>query len=1580
MRRKTLSILLASCMLFTAFQFYACAKDTVEYSWTFDQEGDFEAWRPSNVEEAAVRDGVLFGKAQKMSSETIPEYYDPGLYSPAIELDANAYRYVVVEMKYALTSKESDTIGIYFTTSSGGLSQDRFVGLDKIGKTSDGQSIVYQFDMFTCDGWDGVITQIRVDPISAAGEFSIDSIRIMPDGGESQTGEPQSDGVPTTAPQGADLDQAEPADGAFSAQRTYENEFTDVNENDWFYGAVKSAYETGLMNGAGEGVFLPDGKMTVGQGIAVACRIHDKYFGGDGQFDQGDVWYQVYVDYAVDKGLITSGQFDSYTRNIRRYEMAMLFASFLPVSYYNAINDVYDIPDVGPAYPYYDALMLLYRAGIIMGNDEYGTFTPNADIKRSEVCAIISRVTDKNNRLKKVLSVKQSGQAIYLIDDNEHPYSGWDFDNRGQAYSAKGYYASYLFEDVSDVYPTMLKRNFKPQSSGILTLESNFTITKESDDFEYRMTDADGNTAFRVFTKDGSYYILKNDGTSDQSIAVTGEKTSLKAVIDLDAQSYVLYLNNTFAGGYDFAQPCGALCVLNAGFTGRGTGKVNMAGVKLYVNYAVNERFLTPFENVFPADWEAASTGELSAKTFQAANNTFSLEDVYVLRVVNQAGKNTVLTKEFKAIQGDVGFEVKFISETSMSGIGFSIGSGDKAAFTVKTDGKNLVTGNGTVLREYAANVWNTLRIEIDTQNATAFVRFNGKDLSTYPLENEIHTFDRLNLTLDTSERAVVKYDDILVFPILPEPEDYVPAPVPCESDDYYIGLHVCSLWRNGFWRGTNAAWDIISPFDELTPYMGYYDEGMAEVADWEIKWLAEHGIDYQLLCWYGPSSITEPVKFPGFSQALNDGFFNAKYKDQSKFAIMWENNFTNSINAQQFREYLIPYWVEYYFKDPSYMTIDNKLVFSIYNFNKCIDYFGSIDNVKAEMEYLRGVVKELGYDDMILMFAGAGADAAKLANMQKVGADGAYAYNWGPPSYTAAYQKSAITSTANAFASVKDPDFVHFPTVGVGFNAVARHDTRTPSISLEEYEKILRWTKDEYLTNPNFYADQDSFKSKMILLSCWNEYDEGHYINPSNLYGFGFLDTLRKVFTDDPSHVDAKPTEQQKDRINNMAPKGRSVLRPLRWYEEPVPTSDQERLIAWDLSTEAGRNAFRISNATVTDSNGKLAGTATNIDPIVQTASKLQLDIDDANYVHVRLKALPESGAEQLMCEVFFTTESGASWTASQSVSKNIETGKTVDLYFNMKTNAAWFGTLTGLRVDPMNQVGDFEVELIEIIKAEPAFNLIIDSKQIKSELPLETDNGKMMVPFNPVTGLANDLNAYYEWNKGTKTLMIEIDGSVMEFTMDHDIAVINGENVALYKAPYLLDGIPMIPLDVVCLYAGYSFEMQGPNQAEVRTALYDYMSNLNDIINSRKEYEWEFNLDNDKEGWKTGNLALSEVTGGFLHGVSESGDPLLSFGESLNLDASKYKKIIVGMKYTAESDTPSACIYFSPVNGGSMNESMSVKTALSGKSSDDKVIEYEFDMSTNPAWKGVIDKIRFDPYSCHGEFWIDYIRIIQD
>ena len=189
--------------------------------------------------------------------------------------------------------------------------------------------------------------------------------------------------------------------GNFTRQRSYSGQFADVSAGVWYYDSVASAYELGLVSGRSATAFAPGGYIKLGEAVALACRVHSTYRGTSPDFSgTGGAWYDPYVQYAVRNGIIRSGEYGDYSAFASREQFASIFAAALPETELSAINHIPDdgIPDVAMTSIYARAIYRLYRAGVLTGNDGYGTFDPMSEIKRSEVAAILIRLVQPGMR------------------------------------------------------------------------------------------------------------------------------------------------------------------------------------------------------------------------------------------------------------------------------------------------------------------------------------------------------------------------------------------------------------------------------------------------------------------------------------------------------------------------------------------------------------------------------------------------------------------------------------------------------------------------------------------------------------------------------------------------------------------------------------------------------------------------------------------------------------------------------------------------------------------------------------------------------------------------------------------------------------------------------------------------------------------------------------------------------------------------------------------------------------------------------------------------------------------------------
>ena len=191
-----------------------------------------------------------------------------------------------------------------------------------------------------------------------------------------------------------------PGRSGFKKSRDYGSKFEDVSNDKWFGKYVETAYEYALANGTSDKRFSPDEKFTVAQALTAAVNIRRAYFGDDiDSTDTNAAWYTPYVNYCIQNGIIKEGQFENYNQNIKRGEMAEIFAAVLPAEEYESVRSG-SPADMTTNLHSYDAVAKLYHAGIVSGDAKTGNYRPDDEIVRSEACVIFTRIAVQSERVK----------------------------------------------------------------------------------------------------------------------------------------------------------------------------------------------------------------------------------------------------------------------------------------------------------------------------------------------------------------------------------------------------------------------------------------------------------------------------------------------------------------------------------------------------------------------------------------------------------------------------------------------------------------------------------------------------------------------------------------------------------------------------------------------------------------------------------------------------------------------------------------------------------------------------------------------------------------------------------------------------------------------------------------------------------------------------------------------------------------------------------------------------------------------------------------------------------------------------
>jgi hypothetical protein len=377
-------------------------------------------------------------------------------------------------------------------------------------------------------------------------------------------------------------------------------------------------------------------------------------------------------------------------------------------------------------------------------------------------------------------------------------------------------------------------------------------------------------------------------------------------------------------------------------------------------------------------------------------------------------------------------------------------------------------------------------------------------------------------LLLEVSDKQAILAAARFPVRFLPEMEKtklaYMPDITPVKKNSkLLVGAHNCPLWETDSYD----RWSNVTKNPERTPAFGFYAQENPEVADWETKWAVEHGVDFFIYCWYRIEQ-GGPVK-QMLGSALHDALFNSRFKDQMKFTIMWENQTkgTSGVsNEDDLMNNLLPFWMTNYFKRANYLVVDNKPVLFIYRPEFLVDDLGSVENVRIAFDKMRKACRDAGFDGLWLLGEYRGVDAKHLELMKSIGLDYSFAYCWHVQNSPTPQQ--AIDSQMKSIRTTQELGIVpQVVTVSQGWSGWSDEGSIW-TIPPAEFETLLRQAKGFVEKLP-----KNQLSGRMLLLDNWNEWGEGHYLLPYTEYGFGYLDAIRKVFTDAPEkHTDLIPED----------------------------------------------------------------------------------------------------------------------------------------------------------------------------------------------------------------------------------------------------------------------------------------------------------------------------------------------------------------------------------------------------------------------------------------------------------------------
>ncbi len=983
-------------------------------------------------------------------------------------------------------------------------------------------------------------------------------------------------------------------------------------------------------------------------------------------------------------------------------------------------------------------------------------------------------------------------QAKYLIDNHTAAAyeSSWDYDNRYESDFDNPFPKSLVNHAVGG--EISMKRDFQVQTCGKMVLEMFYRLETGTDGMFVKICGTDTKELFEYHTKAGKFVF--NGVETDEEVVLGYNR--VKVVFSLDEKNAKFVVNGKTVGVYNLYDFTDA-STLVLGTTGETDITFVPTITELYIDYIANETFLGT-NKYFPDEWKISGNYEICE---HFPTNFAYLRPFTYAKTALKAGEYSSAALSINKTEGNVIFEGYVLLPDGADGARFSVKCNGEDAFAVYTENCEFKAMTGEFLRKFTPNVWQLIRFETDGENI--LVKINGKKCGTFKSKSD--SFDEIAISFAPNVDATLCFADVVCESLIDYP-DYCPKPQPVRHPEYEIGMNMCSMWREGYHIG----WSPIAHFKDNTPLIGPYDEGLPEVADWEIKFMVEHGLTFQHYCWYNPDSLCNaPIKRSYMDHALRDGLLNARYSDMMKFSIMWENSTYNNPNTDDFKEYIWKHWCDHFFTDDRYLVIENKPLVTIWSPN-FLQYWGK-EKAKEVFAFMNEDIKRYGFDGMWFMSATWMVDYQNLSEYFDV----LYAYHYHEGGCSPTIQKQRIDRCIRNHEENGMATFMK--SISSGYNTAAWHgaEERCPTISLENYEKVL-----EHAKNHADNCDGKSLFDKFFMISTWNEYGEGTYVMPAHIHGFGYLDKIRKVFVPESGQCEnLLPDENQSKRLTYLNVSGRRLVRRHGFEQsEEFVFADKDLYRRWDF-----RNGAKYDNAQSFEET-KLQYNSDSVSVIIpekdyEHYSLLLTDKNglcqstDATHVRIRIRT-----KEFALIRVAFLTDSSQVWFPDKvDINKSVVANEEYyELLYHLGRFPTWKGSITDIRIDNMVKT-EFEIEQIDLLRYNPdeldVPNVFVNSRKPKLDFVPIDKNGHIIVSFDQRRSTFRALKLYHEYNGDSEELIVASASDRIIYKLGSNTVVKNGVEQAVSIPLTMRDGLLTLAIDELCALMNIKYSVDGNN-----------------------------------------------------------------------------------------------------------------------------------------------------------------------
>jgi hypothetical protein len=369
---------------------------------------------------------------------------------------------------------------------------------------------------------------------------------------------------------------------------------------------------------------------------------------------------------------------------------------------------------------------------------------------------------------------------------------------------------------------------------------------------------------------------------------------------------------------------------------------------------------------------------------------------------------------------------------------------------------------------------------------------------------------------------------------------------VPKNANHYDVAAYVWPSYHPDerakiFWPMGIGEWETVmknkAKFEGYEqprfPLWGYINEADPYVAEMEINAAADHGVNVFIFDWYWYDGMSF------LEGQLNDGYLKAKNNDRVKFYLMWANHDVNltwdkrnaglpnssliwkgGVDRNEF-EIICHRVIKKYFSHPSYYQVDGKPSFMIYELQTLIQGLGGVKQTMDALDWFRKETVKAGFKglDLQVTLRRSGSTVTGIAGdnigtqtetLKQFGFDGLTHYQFCHFTDINKDYMEIMTDVVNEWGELeKENSAPYYPHISVGWDNNPRFEMFRGGIvknnTPDNFEKALLMAKN--------YVDAHPKQAPLITINSWNEWTETSYLQPCTLYGYGYLQAVKRVF-----------------------------------------------------------------------------------------------------------------------------------------------------------------------------------------------------------------------------------------------------------------------------------------------------------------------------------------------------------------------------------------------------------------------------------------------------------------------------------